>query len=271
MPRAVSCGNQPVRNRHRHAGEQALRWMSRRTTQVHSELKGASGTPGYMAPEMLRREVYDHRVDYFSLGCMVVEFVVGVCPFRTRDAAHWGGRKKKKKKKKEGVDRALLKQAKKEDARANMARAALEMAPDLTQDVWKEGLGPAAKAFCKALLHKDPSKRLGSNGVKDILDHAFFGGLDLDEVLADAVEPPFAPGKAINAKDAESIGDFASLGDDVPLSDGDFDTERWNYVSPDAYQAEVVWLLQWEEEKRGGPRKRVEMVAEKASSACAIS
>ena len=31
-----------------------------------------------------------------------------------------------------------------------------------------------------------------------------------------------APGKAINAKDAESIGDFASLGDDVPLSDGDF-------------------------------------------------
>ena len=235
-----------MRNRHRHAVEQALRWMSRRTTQVHSELKGASGTPGYMAPEMLRREVYDHRVDYFSLGCMVVEFVVGVCPFRTRDAAHWGGRKKKKKKKRKNTeDRALLKQAKKEDARAsvgvdikapsaraldslgdstqaNMARAALEMAPDLTQDVWKEGLGPAAKAFCKALLHKDPSKRLGSQGVKDILDHAFFGGLDLDEVLADAVEPPFAPGKAINAKDAESIGDFASLGDDVPLSDGDF-------------------------------------------------
>ena len=123
MPRAVSCGNQPVRNRHRHAVEQALRWMSRRTTQVHSELKGASGTPGYMAPEMLRREVYDHRVDYFSLGCMVVEFVVGVCPFRTRDAAHWGGRKKKKKKKKQDTeDRALRKQAKKEDARANMTR-----------------------------------------------------------------------------------------------------------------------------------------------------
>ena len=36
------------------------------------------------------------------------------------------------------------------------------------------------------------------------------------------MQPPFAPGKAINTKDAESIGDFASLGDDVPLSDGDF-------------------------------------------------
>ena len=32
-----------------------------------------------------------------------------------------------------------------------------------------------------------------------------------------------------------------------------------------------MWLLQWEEEKRGGPRKRVEMVAEKASSACTVS
>ena len=93
--------------------------------RVHSELKGASGTPGYMAPEMLRREVYDHRVDYFSLGCMVVEFVVGVCPFRTRDAAHWGGRKKKKKKKKQDTeDRALRKQAKKEDRRNQNFRIA---------------------------------------------------------------------------------------------------------------------------------------------------
>ena len=42
---------------------------------------------------------------------------------------------------------------------------------------------------CAEINFKDPSKRLGSNGVKDILDHAFFGGLDLDEVLADAVQP----------------------------------------------------------------------------------
>ena len=41
-------------------------------------------------------------------------------------------------------------------------------------------------------------------------------------------------------------------------------------MSPDAYQAEVVWFLQWEEEKRG-PRTRVEAVAEKASSACTVS
>ena len=86
------------------------------------------------------------------------------------------------------------------------------------------------------------------------------------------MEPPFAPGKAINCrKDAESIGDsMASLEDGVPLSDGDFDTERWNYVPPTPTRLRSAWLLQWEEEKRG-PRTRVEAVAERRRSACAVS
>ena len=82
------------------------------------------------------------------------------------------------------------------------------------------------------------------------------------------VDSPFAVGLKYAFHDSESSRLVLVI--DLPLSDGDFDTERWNYVSPDAYQAEVVWLLQWEEEKRG-PRTRVEAVAEKASSACAVS
>ena len=83
-----------------HAG--ALRAQGR---ERHAGLHGARDVEG---------EVHDHRVDYFSLGCMVVEFVVGVCPFRTRDAAHWGGRKKKKKEEAIVIrrTRALRKQAK---------------------------------------------------------------------------------------------------------------------------------------------------------------
>ena len=73
----------------------------------------------------------------------------GSSAFAPGTRAHWGGRKKKKKK--EESTRATGQKG------GCVARAALEMAPDLTQDVWKEGLGPAAKAFCKALLHKDPS------------------------------------------------------------------------------------------------------------------
>ena len=35
----------------------------------------------------------------------------------------------------------------------------------------------------------------------------------------------------------------------------DFNIDEWNYICPRAYQAEVVWLLQWELEKNGGKKK----------------
>jgi len=228
--------------------------------RVHTELKGASGTPGYMAPEMLRKEVYDHRVDYFSFGCMLIEFILGVCPFRTKEAANWGGKKKKKKKKKNadgGDDAAAAKAAKKKDACAKMAQAILEMNPDMSADLWTEPNFKKAHAreFCKKLLNKDPEKRLGGNGIKEIMDHAYFADLDFDAIVSETIEPPFAPGKNINAKDADAIGEFESLGAEVSLEDKDFKIADWNFVSPKAYQAEIVWLLQWEVEKNGGKRK----------------
>ncbi|KAH8074695.1 G-protein coupled receptor kinase [Aureococcus anophagefferens] len=215
--------------------------------RVHTELKGASGTPGYMAPEMLRKEVYDQRVDYFSYGCMLVEFILGVCPFRTKEAANWGGKKKKKKKKKDDEgDPAAAKAAKKKDACAKMAQAILEMNPDMSADIWTEPdfKKSHCREFCKKLLNKDPDKRLGAGGCQEIMDHQYFSELDFDAIVAETIEPPFAPGKAINAKDADAIGEFESLGAEVSLEDKDFDIKAWNFVSSKAYQAEIVWLLQ---------------------------
>ncbi|KAH8057808.1 G-protein coupled receptor kinase [Aureococcus anophagefferens] len=226
--------------------------------RVHTELKGASGTPGYMAPEMLRKEVYDQRVDYFSYGCMLVEFILGVCPFRTKEAANWGGKKKKKKKKKDDEgDPAAAKAAKKKDACAKMAQAILEMNPDMSADIWTEPdfKKSHCREFCKKLLNKDPDKRLGAGGCQEIMDHQYFSELDFDAIVAETIEPPFAPGKAINAKDADAIGEFESLGAEVSLEDKDFDIKAWNFVSSKAYQAEIVWLLQWEAEKNGGKPK----------------
>ena len=188
--------------------------------------------------------------------------------FRTRDAAHWGGRKKKKKKKKKIRRIGLTSNKPRRRTRGPTWRGPRSRWRRLDPGRLGRRVSVRGEGVLQGPVAQGPVERLGSNGVKDILDHVL-RRLDLDEVLADVVEPPFAPGKAINAKDAESIGDFASLGDDVPLSDGDFDTERWNYV-PHAYQAEVAWLLQWEEEKRGRARGS-SAVAEKASSACAVS
>ncbi|MCA9651380.1 MAG: serine/threonine protein kinase, partial [Myxococcales bacterium] len=40
-----------------------------------------AGTPYYIAPELLLRLPYDHRVDLYSLGCMAYELLTGVPPF----------------------------------------------------------------------------------------------------------------------------------------------------------------------------------------------
>ena len=59
------------------------------------KLRGACGTRGYMAPEMLRRDEdgrakgYDACADWFSLGCVLFELRVGTNPFRTLYAKKW--------------------------------------------------------------------------------------------------------------------------------------------------------------------------------------
>jgi cell cycle protein kinase DBF2 len=39
------------------------------------------GSPDYMAPEVLDGTPYDHSVDYWSLGCMLFEMLIGYPPF----------------------------------------------------------------------------------------------------------------------------------------------------------------------------------------------
>jgi cell cycle protein kinase DBF2 len=39
------------------------------------------GSPDYMAPEMLRNKPYTYAVDYWSLGCILFEFLSGFPPF----------------------------------------------------------------------------------------------------------------------------------------------------------------------------------------------
>lgn len=60
--------------------------------EVTSTLTGRCGTRGYWAPEMLLRDVNNHRiaytkvVDWWSYGCLVYELLYGKCPFRTSRA-----------------------------------------------------------------------------------------------------------------------------------------------------------------------------------------
>ena len=43
--------------------------------------KASQGTPEYAAPEIVRGEGYDHRVDFWALGITLYELYMGTTPF----------------------------------------------------------------------------------------------------------------------------------------------------------------------------------------------
>ena len=43
------------------------------------------GTPEYLAPEMVSQKPHDYRVDVWSLGVLMYEFLVGTSPFATAE------------------------------------------------------------------------------------------------------------------------------------------------------------------------------------------
>lgn len=42
-------------------------------------------------------------------------------------------------------------------------------------------------------MKKNPKKRLGSNGIHEIMEHSFFKGVNWDDVAEKKLKPPFIP------------------------------------------------------------------------------
>lgn len=55
--------------------------LARPRPKKPAKFSGNPGTPAYMAPEQLRRECFDHRVDIFAYGVTAYEFLTGQKPF----------------------------------------------------------------------------------------------------------------------------------------------------------------------------------------------
>ena len=117
-----------------------------------------AGTDEYLAPEMLQQSGggYGKSVDYYALGCLACEMLTGAPPFRDRN-------------------------------RKELYRKILHERATLPQY-----LAPASHAFIRALLERNPEKRLGcgrstmfeTRGIAAVKAHPFFAGIDwllLDE------------------------------------------------------------------------------------------
>lgn len=117
------------------------------------------GTPEYMAPEILMDEGHGKAVDWWSLGILIYELLVGVPPFYSRN---------------------------KKEMYFKILKCEFRFPTYVTPD---------ARTLLQGLLTRDPNSRLGS-GPEDavvIKSHAWFASMDWDRVLAREAEVTFVP------------------------------------------------------------------------------
>ena len=224
--------------------------------KVTPKLHGAAGTRGYWAPDMLRRDEngkrmpYGHAVDWFSFGCMLAEFICGVCPFRSEAARKFG------------LDKGETDKSKAIDA------ATLEMEPQFDSgDFDADSID-----LCTKLLKKEPKERLGYNGCREIMDHPWFKEVDWQTILSDRAVPPFIPAQDVNAASQSEIGQFA---DDekvtaAVLEEKDHAVYKgWTWTNPKSFHIEVIEFLRYE--KSLGEPMEIKVEQAPGGGCCSIS
>ena len=122
-----------------------------------------SGTPGYMAPEVLCALNHSFPVDFFALGVIIFEFMNGYRPYLGRN-------------RKEIKEEVLSRQV-------HIHRK------QLFENGWTFESGD----LINKLLYRKPHKRLGSNGIKEIKEHAWFKNINWEELLIKNMKSPFVP------------------------------------------------------------------------------
>ena len=113
---------------------------------------------------MVNSSGHNYSIDWWALGILIYEMIVGIPPFYHKNRDHMF---------------FLIKEA-----------------SIKYPDPKKHGISVSeeAKDLIDNLLMKDMDERLGSKkGVEEILAHKWFDGVDVDKILKKEIEPPFKP------------------------------------------------------------------------------
>jgi len=125
----------------------------------HSTTATICGTPSYLAPEVLKGEHYGLAVDWWTVGCLIYEMATGETPFKG----------------------------------SNMAQMAKKICEG--QLFLHSSLPPTLSSLVRMFLRTDPETRLGMGreGVRAIMQHPFFHGIDWEALRQKAVSAPYVP------------------------------------------------------------------------------
>ena len=121
------------------------------------------GTAEYLAPEMLIGNGHDYTVDWWALGILIYEMIVGIPPFFHKN--------------KHKMYHFI------KESKVNF--------PDAERH--KISVSADAQDLIVKLLDKNKKTRLGANGIDEILKHPWFRNLDIEKLLKKELEPPYKP------------------------------------------------------------------------------
>ncbi|KAM3141634.1 hypothetical protein pb186bvf_006239 [Paramecium bursaria] len=133
-----------------------------------------SGTPGYMAPEVMCRQNHSFAVDYFALGVIGYEFMLGKRPYVGKS-------------RKEIRDQILAKQ--------------VQIKRSEIPDNWSL----ESADFINRLLQRKPANRLGFSGSHELRQHSWFKNFPWNKLLNKELKSPYLPNQAEDNFDARQI------------------------------------------------------------------
>ncbi|XP_064614765.1 cAMP-dependent protein kinase catalytic subunit PRKX-like [Liolophura sinensis] len=131
------------------------------------------GTPEYLAPEVIMSKGHNKAVDWWALGILIFEMLVGYPPFFDENPF--------------GIYQKIL------SGKIEFPRH----------------LDSVAKDLIRKLLHQDRTRRLGCMklGGEDVKRHRWFRGINWDDVLARKLEAPNIP-KLLHDGDTKNFDEY---------------------------------------------------------------
>lgn len=149
------------------------------------------GTPEYVAPEIILNKGHNKACDFWSLGILMYELLVGCPPFMSVDHMHTYNQIVS------GIDRV----------------------------VFPKIVSKTATNIIKRLCRESPGERIGNlkDGIKEIKKHKWFQGFDWEGLSTQSIPAPYIP----DIKGDMDISNFDSI-KDQDMEAIEEDTSDWD-------------------------------------------
>ena len=144
-------------------------------------LNETSGTPGYMAPEVMRGLNHTGSVDYFAVGVITYELMLGKRPYIGKN-------------RREIKEQMMIKQV------------------YLDDDSIPLGWSQEAADFINRLLLKQDTNRLGYYNDFEIKRHPWFNDINFDDLIEGKIRAPFIPRKNHDNYDKKYCEEIEEIG-----------------------------------------------------------